>query len=104
MTQRVLAGQVGVSRQTMNAIENGRHAPTISVAIRIADVFGVTVDQLFNLDYEGKSARHAKLTPTAVDRPRVAIAETKGFAVNGDPTEEDVDMKTRLRNLQNVIG
>lgn len=104
MTQKVLAGQVGVSRQTMNAIENGRHAPTVSVAFRIADVFGLTVDQLFSLDYEGKPARHAKLTPTAIDRPRVTIAETNGFALKGDPTEEDVDMKTRLRNLQNVIG
>jgi DNA-binding XRE family transcriptional regulator len=34
MTQKHLAERVGVSRQTMNAIENGRHAPTVDVAIR----------------------------------------------------------------------
>ena len=39
ITQKELADLVGVSRQTMNAIENNKHAPTIDVAIRIADVF-----------------------------------------------------------------
>lgn len=57
MTRKELAECVGVSRQTMNAIENGRHAPTIAVAIRIADVFRVSVDQLFGLNYDGMPAR-----------------------------------------------
>jgi putative transcriptional regulator len=57
MTQKHLAERVGVSRQTMNAIENGRHAPTVELAIRIADVFGITVDQLFDLDYDGRPVR-----------------------------------------------
>ena len=60
MTQKYLAERVGVSRQTMNAIENGRHAPTIDVAMRIADVFGITVDQLFELDYDGRPARRER--------------------------------------------
>lgn len=67
MTQKQLAERVGVNRQTLNAIENGRHAPTIDVAIQIADMFGTLVDELFNLDYEGRPARRAKSTPTAVD-------------------------------------
>ena len=54
MTQKALAAQVGVSRQTMNAIENGKHAPTIDVAIRIADVFRESVDSVFEYDYDGK--------------------------------------------------
>ena len=54
MTQKALAERIGISRQTMNAIENCRHAPTVTVAIRIADVFHVSVDQLFDLDYDGK--------------------------------------------------
>lgn len=74
MTQKALAGQVGVSRQTMNAIENGRHAPTVAVAIRIADVFGVTVDQLFKLDYDGKPANRVSAPRFAVD-PVLPAAE-----------------------------
>lgn len=104
MTQKVLAERVGVSRQTMNAIENGRHAPTIDVAIRISDVFGIPVGELFNLDYEGKPARHVRTPPAAVDRPHVTIEEPDELEVQGDPAEEEVDMETRLRSLRNVIG
>ncbi len=60
MTQKHVAERVAVSRQTMNAIENGRHAPTVYVATRIADVFGITVDQLFEPDYVGKPAHDAR--------------------------------------------
>jgi putative transcriptional regulator len=104
MTQKQLAECVGVSRQTMNAIENCRHAPTIDVAIRIADVFGITVDELFNLDYEGKPVRHANMTPAAVDRPQVTIEEPEDTKVDVDPAEEELDMATRLANLRHVIG
>jgi len=55
MTQMELAEQVGVSRQTMNSIENSKHAPTIDVAIRIADVFREAVDTVFGYEYDGKA-------------------------------------------------
>jgi putative transcriptional regulator len=54
MTQKELAELVGVSRQTINAIENCKHAPSIDVAIRIADLFREAVDTVFEYDYEGK--------------------------------------------------
>ena len=54
MTQKRLADLVGVSRQTMNAIENGKHAPTIELAIRIADVFREPVHSVFEYEYDGK--------------------------------------------------
>jgi putative transcriptional regulator len=54
MTQKELAEQVGVSRQTMNGIENNKHAPTIDVAVRIADVFREAVDTVFQYDYDGR--------------------------------------------------
>jgi len=54
MTQKELAEQVGVSRQTMNAIENNKHAPGIDVAIRIADVFREAVDTVFEYEYDGR--------------------------------------------------
>lgn len=63
MTQKQIAELVGVSRQTMSAIENCQHAPTVDVAIWIADVFGVTVDQLFSLD-DAATPAHRKMETT----------------------------------------
>ena len=50
MTQAELARQVGVTRQTIIAIEKGKYAPSLEVAFRIAHVFGKTVDQVFEYD------------------------------------------------------
>ncbi len=54
MTQRELSGRVGVSRQTINAIETNKHAPSLELAFRIADVFETSVEDVFVFDYEGK--------------------------------------------------
>ena len=48
MTQQDLAEAVGVTRQTVNAIEAGKYSPSLEVAFRIARVFGVGVDDVFN--------------------------------------------------------
>ena len=50
MTQAELAREVGVTRQTIIAIEKGKYAPSLEVAFRIAHVFGKTVDQVFEYD------------------------------------------------------
>lgn len=47
MTQAALAEQVGVSRQTIIAIEQGDYAPSVYLAIRIARTLGGTVEELF---------------------------------------------------------
>lgn len=47
MSQKDLAEEVGVSRQTMNIIENGDYNPTIRLCIRICKVLGKTLDELF---------------------------------------------------------
>ena len=47
MTQQELADRIGVTRQTVNAIELGKYSPSLEVAFRIADVFDVAVDQVF---------------------------------------------------------
>jgi putative transcriptional regulator len=47
MTQAELAGRIGVTRQTVIAIEQGRYSPSLEVAFQIARVFGVGLDQVF---------------------------------------------------------
>ncbi len=48
MTQAELADRVGVTRQTIIAIEQGRYSPSLETAFRIAQVFGVPVDEVFH--------------------------------------------------------
>lgn len=47
MTQAELGARVGLTRQTIAAIEQSRYAPSLDVAFRIADVFGKRVDEVF---------------------------------------------------------
>ncbi len=57
MTQAELAQRIGVTRQTVIAIEQGRYSPSLEMAFRIARVFGVPLDQVFQYsdgDGDGK--------------------------------------------------
>ncbi len=47
MTQQALADAVGVTRQTIIAIEQGKYSPTLEAAFRIAQAFGVPLEQVF---------------------------------------------------------
>lgn len=47
LTQEALARAVGVTRQTIIALEAGRYAPSLELAFRIARVFGVAVEAVF---------------------------------------------------------
>jgi putative transcriptional regulator len=47
MTQADLADRVGVTRQTIIAIEQGKYSPTLEMAFRIARVFRVPLDEVF---------------------------------------------------------
>ena len=47
MTQQQLADQIGVSRQTVNAIEGGKYSPSLEVAFQIARVFGKPLEEVF---------------------------------------------------------
>ncbi|MCM2391357.1 helix-turn-helix transcriptional regulator [Streptomyces albipurpureus] len=47
MTQAELADRVGVTRQTVIAIEKGRYSPSLEMAFQIARVFAVPLDQVF---------------------------------------------------------
>jgi putative transcriptional regulator len=53
MTQQDLADRVGVTRQTIIALEAGKYAPSLLLAFRIAKAFGVKVEDVFQYDYSG---------------------------------------------------
>jgi putative transcriptional regulator len=48
LAQGQLAGAMGVSRQTINSIENERYTPSLPLAIALARYFGVTVEEMFD--------------------------------------------------------
>ena len=50
MTQAELGERVGVTRQTVAAIEQGKYSPSLETAFRIADVFEVPLDRVFSWD------------------------------------------------------
>ena len=50
MTQQHLADRIGVTRQTVNAIEGGKYSPSLEVAFRIASVFERPLEEVF--EYE----------------------------------------------------
>lgn len=50
MTQQSLAERVGVTRQTIIAIEQGNYTPSLTLAMKIARTFGKTVEEVFQLE------------------------------------------------------
>ncbi|CAG1011334.1 MAG: helix-turn-helix transcriptional regulator [Anaerolineae bacterium] len=50
MTQQQLAEKVGVTRQTIVAIEKGNYSPSLELAFRIARVFNLSVEEVFYVD------------------------------------------------------
>ena len=53
MTQAELADRIGVTRQTVIAIEQGRYSPTLEMAFRIARTFDVPLEDVFQYPHEG---------------------------------------------------
>jgi putative transcriptional regulator len=53
MTQQELADKVGVTRQTIIAIEAGKYAPSLPLAFRIARAFNASVEAVFQYQQEG---------------------------------------------------
>ncbi|KAA9347739.1 helix-turn-helix transcriptional regulator [Larkinella humicola] len=50
LSQADLAGRIGVSRQTINSIETGRYVPSTILALKLAQVFEKTVNEIFQLE------------------------------------------------------
>ncbi|HEY8603099.1 MULTISPECIES: helix-turn-helix transcriptional regulator [Tsuneonella] len=51
-SQAELAGQLDVSRQAINAIETGKHDPSLPLAFRIARLFEMTIEEIFDDGHE----------------------------------------------------
>ncbi len=60
MTQQALAEAVGVTRQTIIAIEKGSFNPSVKLALKIAEVFNVTVEDLFQLEENERPLKSEK--------------------------------------------
>ncbi|RZN42977.1 MAG: transcriptional regulator [Methanosarcinales archaeon] len=56
LTQEDLAEKLSVTRQTINAIEKQRYNPSLELAFKLADFFGVTIEELFIHDSPGDLA------------------------------------------------
>ena len=85
ISQEDLARRCGVSRQTINAIENNKYDPTLSLAFRLARELGVTVDGLF--------------TPGEEQRTRpAAVSSTFGAFIRG----ENQRSRASLRHAREV--
>lgn len=50
ISQEELAKQIGVSRQTINAMEKAKYVPSTVLALKIAKFFGVAVEEIFRLE------------------------------------------------------
>ena len=55
ITQQELADQIGVTHQTVNAIELGKYSPSLEVAFQIAEVFDVPLDKVFQYNLPKRS-------------------------------------------------
>ena len=53
MTQQELAEKIGVTRQTVNAIEQGKYSPSLEAAFRIAQVFAQPLENVFRYVVDG---------------------------------------------------
>lgn len=65
MTQAELARRIGVTRQTVIAIEQGRYSPSLETAFQIARAFGVPLDEVFQFEAGPQENSDAPPRPSA---------------------------------------
>lgn len=70
-SQAVLGARLDVSRQTINAIEAGRYDPSLPLAFKIARLFEMTIEDVFECEVETDSEAHAGIDkgPRKIMRP-----------------------------------
>lgn len=67
-SQAALASRLGVSRQTVNAIERGKYDPSLPLAFKIAAVFGQRIEDIFTPDAEQPLNTGAESSPAGARR------------------------------------
>lgn len=67
MTQAELGERIGVTRQTIAAIEAGKYSPTLEAAFRMAEVFGKPLEEVFWWEVEGSSAQQDSDSSLIID-------------------------------------
>lgn len=72
-TQGDLAEALGVSRQTVNALETGKYDPSLPLAFRIGSLFGLAIEEIFQPD----GSPQARLSTGNAERKLGASAESK---------------------------
>lgn len=55
MTQEELAARAGVSRQTIISLEKGKYNPSITLAYKLSQIFGLSIEELFMLNEGGEN-------------------------------------------------
>jgi putative transcriptional regulator len=61
MTQRELARRAGCTRQTIHAIEAAKYGPSLELAFKIAEVFGVGIEEVFQYEVASRARRASDL-------------------------------------------
>jgi putative transcriptional regulator len=56
-SQAELGGRIGVSRQAVNAIETGKHDPSLPLAFRLSRLFGLSIEEIFEDEQGGEKWR-----------------------------------------------
>jgi putative transcriptional regulator len=57
-SQAELGGRLGVSRQAVNAIETGKYDPSLPLAFKLARLFGVAIEEIFDDGFGGPADAH----------------------------------------------
>ena len=63
MTQQDLADSVGITRQTVIALEQGKYYPSLELAFLIAETFGVGLEEVFQRQIDSRSSKRSKKSP-----------------------------------------
>ena len=103
LTQEELAEALGISRQSINAMEAGRCLPSLPVAIEIASFFAVPLNQLIALQQAEQAVRQQLLQAGELEglfEPLLAPAEVTGPAANVSESAGQVVVDFQLPGFQ----
>jgi putative molybdopterin biosynthesis protein len=105
--QQRLAQEVGISRQALSSLENGRSVPSVDLALKLARALGTTVEELFAPPGEGTPSpwKEAGSLPPGPEPVRVLWAEVAGqLVIRSAPVDVPADAVRTSRGLVALPG